>query len=119
METSYRQILPTQRHANDEVRVIARRSPFETRSFDYAVIEGKTISEILDLTLPQRSSCTTSHVVVNDCIVPQDNWGVCRPLRGDTVYITSVLQSGGGGGGNVIRTVLIIALIVAVAIFAP
>ena len=102
-------------------RIVFQHNPFEpfTSLESYRSAPGRTVAEILeqrgiDFSLP--TVCT-----LNGRPLLRGAWHLTVPRPDDVVAFLPVLQGGGGGGGgsNPLRTVLMIAVMVAAMYFAP
>jgi hypothetical protein len=99
------------------VQVSACAHPFRTARVDFTVEAGATIAEILAQAQPDSALRTAAHVFIGGNYIPRENWHRVRPKPGTTVAVRVVPMDGGGSGGkkNPLRTVLMIAVLVAAA----
>ena len=98
-------------------RLIARPDPLSTGRIDLAMPEGSTVAEMVAAAGLEIPAWANAHLFIDDLYVPRDRWHLVRPRAGRTVSL-SVVPSG-GGGKNPLRVILQIAVLAAVAIFAP
>ncbi|MFV0284750.1 MAG: host specificity protein J [Castellaniella sp.] len=99
---------------NEIMPLVVQPHPFtpEGRTFTVAAfLQGETLGAYVErngIVLP-RSEFRVQH---NGRVVPHHLWQRLIPRTGDQIVIHAIAQ-GGGGGGKVLRTVAMIALVVA------
>jgi hypothetical protein len=99
---------------NEVTPLVVQPHPFtpEGRTFTVAAfLQGETLGAYVErngIVLP-RSEFRVQH---NGRVVPHHLWRRLIPRTGDQIVIHAIAQ-GGGGGGKVLRTVAMIALVVA------
>ena len=103
--------------SNDLITLNSCPHPFKTANKTIFVGEGMTLQEMLEVC--QTDPMLRRHAVamINGDIIPREVWHVVRPKKGTLVEIR-VLPAG-ILSGNVLRLILTIAVIAAVAFFAP
>lgn len=98
--------------------VIFHDSPFASAVTRGVATEGQTVAEIVEKakgSLP-REYLPFLRVWIDDLEIEQAQWTEVRPLPGQTLYVRVVP---GKSGKDIFRTIAAIAIIVAVAYFAP
>lgn len=91
----------------------------EGQSLTFAhFLPGETLGQYVErnqIVLP-RSAFKVWH---NARPVPMNLWDRLIPRTGDQILIKAIAQGGGGGGGKVLRTVAMLALVIAAPYVAP
>lgn len=98
------------------VRLTAIPNPFTTERVERSYPAGATLAEMVADVLPDGRR---ARVLLGDMAVPRENWRLVRPKPGAQVIVRAVPRDGGGGKKDPLRTVLMIAVIIAAAVIAP
>jgi len=103
---------------NDLVRLATVKNPFISEREDFNVPQGLSISQMLEICLPDALKPVKYRflVFVRGEIVPVAIWDRYRPKAGILVEVRAfIVPTGGGGGGgkNPLRTILSLAVIAA------
>lgn len=97
-------------------KIVVQKACFPFNRFETLELEkSKTLQEIVDKTVPFNFKDYNLALVVNGNVVTSDRWQDYKLVKGDIVGINFIPTGGGGGGKN---TVMMIAMIAAVA-FMP
>jgi hypothetical protein len=110
----------------DKLRVIGVPHPFKTASVDKYIMEGMTVSEIVDMIQPDPVLQRHALICVNDIYIERHTWKDTIP-EGNSVVVVKIVPMGGGGGSgggssnkNPIKVIAQVALfVVAAALAAP
>jgi hypothetical protein len=104
----------------EDVRVVSAAHPLKVEHQTRLVKHGLTIDEIVKTVQPDPFLIQHVYVEIDGWPVPREKWHLIRPKAGHTVNIRIVPMGGGGGGGkNPLRTILMIAVMVAAIALGP
>lgn len=96
------------------IRVVTAPRPFSTDRYVTHLPEGLSLQEMVDrLGLPRAA---TARVFIDDVLIPEKQWAWQRPKRGRVVSIRVIPRGGGGDSNKLLRTVLQVVIIIAVAV---
>lgn len=96
--------------------------PLKAETTSFAIPEGATLQEMLEMAQPDPMLLRDATVFIGDMEISRDYWHVVRPKAGQqvTARVVPYLRGGGGGGGkNPLRTILTIAVIAAAFFLGP
>lgn len=96
------------------VQVQACPHPFRMARTDFTVPAGLTLAEIVARVQPDPALMLGASVFLGDEEIPRQCWPRVRPKPGTTVSVR--VAPAGGGGKNPLRTVLLIAVLVAAVV---
>ncbi len=87
--------------------------PFATERLCHKMMAGRSVADIISHLQPDKGLARHAHAYLNGDYVPRERWVHVTPKAG-TVLSIRLVPMGGGGGKNPLRTVLSLALLVAV-----
>ena len=99
--------------------VVLHDSPFRVKRIDLEMPQGVTVYEaVVAAGLPPAMHHHLT-VYVGGHEITREYWPRVRPKAGREIYIRVRLHGSGGGGKNILRSLLLIAVVVTLAVFAP
>lgn len=104
---------------HDAVPVVVQPSPFSVVTKELPVPHGATVADIVTLAGLPEASHGFVRVFVDDLEIPRASWHLMRPRVGRHVYIRVTPMGKEGGGKNILSSLLMLAVVVTGAIFAP
>lgn len=105
---------------DDKIKIAYRKNPFSLGHIDYEVLEGRSISQMIQEVgiAPIAEIHDGVFVYIGDELIERNRWDEVKLVRGSIVSVGITPGGGGGEGGkNPARTVALLAVMV-VAIVA-
>lgn len=93
------------------IQVFASPLPFSNKQIKHTVLEGTTISDVVNEIVPNGYDGNVGVIVtISGHLIPFEYWSKIRPKQGSIVNIRVIPSGGGGGGKNPLATILSIAV---------